>query len=82
MDDNVILHVGTAKFLLSHDEAMVICTTLNSSSRIENAWIKDVASEQSHVIKSPGFTSWVTPMTAIFQMELDSNMKALAEKNK
>ena len=82
MDDNVILHVGDRRFLLNVDEAMSICNTLNSASFIEKAWINNTPSDRSHVIKPPTHTAFVSPMTTIFQMELDSNMKALAEKNK
>lgn len=82
MDDNVILHVGDMRFLLSVDEAMSICNTLNSASFIDKAWMNNVPSDRSHVIKSPTHKAMVSPVTTIFQMELDSNMKALAEKNK
>lgn len=77
MDDNVILHIGSSRFLLTQDEAMTICTTLNSASRIESAWIKNTDSDKSNVIKPPGFASWVTPMTAILHMEIAQNMKIL-----
>jgi hypothetical protein len=79
--DEVILHINTAKFLLTPEEAMTICNTLNSASRIESTWIKGVDSDKSHVIKSPSFASWVTPMTTIFQMEITQNMK-LKEQEK
>ena len=82
MDDNVMLHVGDMRFLLSVGEAMSICTTLNSASFIDKAWINGTPSDMSHVIKSPTHKAMVSPVTTIFQMELDSNMKALAEKNK
>jgi len=75
MDDNVILHINSSKFLLTPEEAMSICNTLNSACRIEHAWIKGVESDKSNVIKPPGFATWVTPMTAILQMELAANMK-------
>lgn len=77
--DEVILHINTSKFLLTPDEAMSICNTLNSASRIEHAWIKGVESDKSNVIKPPGFATWVTPMTAILQMEIAANMKQIEE---
>ena len=33
MDDSVILHINSTKFLLTPEEAMSICNTLNSASR-------------------------------------------------
>jgi len=75
MDDNVILHISNSKFLLTPDEAMTICNTLNSANRIEQTWIKRVDSAKNNVIKPPGFATFVTPMTAILQMEITANMK-------
>jgi len=75
MDDSVILHISNTKFLLTPEEAMSICNTLNSASRIDHAWIKGVDSDKNNVIKPPGFATFVTPMTAILQMEITANMK-------
>ena len=75
--DEVILHINTSKFLLTPEEAMSICNTLNSASRIEHAWIKGVDSDKSNVMKPPGFATWVTPMTPILQMEITQNMKQI-----
>jgi len=75
MDDNVILHISNSKFLLTPDEAMTICNTLNSANRIEQTWIKGVDSDKNNVIKPPGFATFVTPMTAILQMEITANTK-------
>jgi hypothetical protein len=60
---------------LTPDEAMTICNTLNSANRIEQTWIKGVDSDKNNVIKPPGFATFVTPMTAILQMEITANMK-------
>ncbi len=54
---------------------MTICNTLNSANRIEQTWIKGVDSDKNNVIKPPGFATFVTPMTAILQMEITANMK-------
>jgi hypothetical protein len=80
MDDNVILHIGDKKFLLTQDEAIGICNTLNSASRIERVWIKDVPSEKCNIIKPPDFASYITPMTALMYMEVTQNMKTLENK--
>ena len=77
--DEVILHINTSKFLLTPEEAMSICNTLNSANRIEHVWIKGVESDKSNAIKPPGFATWVTPMTAIFQMEITANMKQIED---
>jgi hypothetical protein len=82
MDDNVILHVGDMRFLLGVEEALGICNTLNSANSIEKAWFNGTPSDRSHVIKPPAHKAMVSPMTTIFQMELEQNTKALEEKNK
>lgn len=81
MSDEYILFVGESKFLLGLDEAMQIATVLNSSQRIGTEWLKDVSSGRNHVVKQPDVSSaFVSPMTAIFRMELDANQKLLEAK--
>ena len=81
MSEELILFVGDSKFLLGLNEAMQIATVLNSAQRIGNDWIKDVPSGRNLVVKSPDVSSaFVTPMTAIFRMELDTNQKLLEQK--
>ena len=75
--DEVILHINTSKFLLTPEEAMSICNTLNSASRVEHVWLKGVDTDKSNAIKPPGFATWVTPMTTILQMEITQNMKQI-----
>jgi len=81
MSDEFILFVGDSKFLLGLNEAMQVATVLNSSQRVGNDWIKDVPSGRNHVVKQPDISSaFVTPMTAIFRMELETNQKLLEKK--
>ena len=81
MADEFILFVGESKFLLGLDEAMQIATVLNSSQRIGTEWLKDVSSGRNHVVKQPDVSSaFVSPMTALFRMELDINQKLLEAK--
>ena len=81
MSDEFILCVGDMKFLLNVDEAMQIATTLNSSQRVATEWLKDVPSGRNHVVKQPDISSaFVSPMTALFRMELDTNQKLLEAK--
>ena len=78
--DEVILHINTSKFLLTPEEAMSICNTLNSASRIEHVWLKGVDTDKSNAIKPPGFATWVTPVTTILQMEITQNTKLKEEE--
>ena len=81
MSDEYILFVGDSKFLLGLNEAMQIASILNSSQRIGTEWLKDVSSGRNNVVKQPDISSaFVSPMTAIFRMELDANQKLLEAK--
>ena len=81
MSEEFILFVGDTKFLLSLNEAMQVASILNSSQRIGMEWLKDVSSGRNHVVKQPDVSSaMVSPMTALFRMELDTNQKLLEAK--
>lgn len=81
MDEEFILFVGDAKFLLGLNEAMQVASVLNSAQRISTEWLKDVPSGQNHIVRQPSVESaMVAPMTAIFRMELDTNQKLLEAK--
>ena len=81
MDEEFILFIGDAKFLLGLNEAMQVASVLNSAQRISQEWLKDVPSGQNHIVRQPSVESaMVSPMTAIFRMELDTNQKLLEAK--
>lgn len=81
MSEEYILFVGESKFLLGLDEAMQIASVLNSAQRVGTEWLKDVPSGRNHVVKQPDISSaFVSPMTAIFRIELDANQKLLEAK--
>ncbi len=81
MSDEFILFVGESKFLLGLNEAMQVASILNSSQRIGTEWIASVSSGRNNVVKQPDVSSaMVSPMTALFRMELDTNQKLLEKK--
>jgi len=81
MSEEFILFVGDSKFLLDLNEAMQIASVLNSAQRIGTEWLKDVPQGRNHVVKQPDISSaFVSPMTTIFRMELDTNQKLLEKK--
>lgn len=80
-ESDYILHIGNQKFLLSLNEAVEIAGILNSSTRIEEEWMKDVPNGQRHVFKPPAVAAaYITPMTAHLRIEIDANMKTLEDK--
>ena len=73
MNDQVILVIGTSKYLLNLEEAFDVCRTLNGASRITQTWLK---SGNVEIIGEPEITSAsVVPMTAHYQFKLENNMK-------
>ena len=81
MSDEFILFIGDTKFLLGLDEAMQIASVLNSAQRVGTEWLKDIPSGRNNVVKQPDISSaFVSPMTALFRMELDANQKLLEAK--
>jgi hypothetical protein len=81
MSEEFILFVGESKFLLGLNEAMQIATMLNSAQRVGTEWLKDVPQGRNYIVKQPDISSaFVSPMTAIFRMELDTNQKLYEAK--
>jgi len=83
-EDQVILFIGDQKFLLDMDEALVISRILCGSSRITTTWLgQGHDNKNNSVIGEPDpKAATIAPMTGVMQIEIDTNMKVLAEKNK
>ena len=83
-DDQVILFIGDQKFLLNINEALDISRTLCSASRITTAWLGSAHENRNNiVIGEPDMkAATISPMTAVMQLDIDTNMKILEEKNK
>lgn len=83
MDEQVILFVGDQKFLLNIDEALSISRTLCSASRVTTAWLGSGNDTRNAVLGDPDpKAATLAPMTGVMQLEIDANMKLVAEKNK
>lgn len=73
MNDQVILVVGTNKFLMRNDEAMELCRVLNNCNRITTKWSTGGNKE---VIGDPADdASYVVPLTAYRRLILETNAK-------
>ena len=84
MDDQVILFIGDQRFLLDINEALNISKTLCGASRITTTWLgQGQDNKNNSVIGEPDpKAATIAPMTGVLQLEIDANMKVLAEKNK
>jgi hypothetical protein len=80
MDEDVILNVGSSRFILTLQEAMDLAMVINSCQRIGSKWAKNGSVT---VVEKPSNDScYISPITAIFRMELDSNARLIEEENK
>ena len=80
MDEEVILNVGSTKFLLNMSEAMEVAKVLNSCQTIGSRWLKN--GSVTCVQKPSNDVCLIAPMTGILRMELDSNERAIELENK
>ena len=79
MNEDVILNVGSNKFVITMDEAMAVAKVLNSCQRINSKWLKNGSVT---IIDVPSNEScYISPITAIFRMELDANAKLIEKEN-
>ena len=83
-EDQVILFIGDQKFLLSMEEAMDLSRILCGASRITTSWLGQGHENRSNtVIAEPDpKAATIAPMTGIMQLDIDTNMKILAEKKR
>jgi hypothetical protein len=80
MDEEVILNVGSSRFLLTMGEAMEVARVLNSCQRVGSKWGKNCS--LTVVEKPSNEACYIAPMTGIFRMELDANAKTIEEETK
>ena len=83
-EDQVILFIGDHKFLLGINEAMDISRVLCGASRITTTWLGQGHGDKNNsVVGEPDpKAATIAPMTGAMQLEVEANMKILAEKNK
>lgn len=83
-EDQVILFIGDQKFLLDMDEALVISRILCGASRITTTWLGQGHDNKNNTVmgEPDPKAATIAPMTGVMQIEIDVNMKVLAEKNK
>ena len=83
MDEQVILFIGDHKFLLGINEALDISRTLCGSSRITSTWLGTGNDSKNAIIGDPDpKAATIAPMTGVMQLEIEANMKAIAEKKR
>jgi hypothetical protein len=84
MDDQVILFIGDQKFLLGIGEAMDISRVLCGASRITTTWLGQGHDNKNNtVVGEPDpKAATIAPIAGVMQLEIDANMRIVAEKNK
>lgn len=80
MDEDVILNIGSNKFVITMDEAMAVAKVLNSCQRIGSKWLKEGSVT---IMEAPSNdATYISPITAIFRMELDANARLVEKEYK
>jgi len=80
MNDDVLVHVGERRFIVTMEEAMQVCSILCSASRITREW-SSAESKSVDMIAAPEMSSaYITPFTAILKLECEVNQKAKEAK--
>ena len=83
MDDQVILFIGDKKFLLNINEALGISRTLCGASRVTSTWLGSGNDNKNAILGDPDpQAATIAPMTGVMQLEIDANMKLVAEKKR
>lgn len=73
MDDQVLLVIGTNKFVMDLKTALEVTSLINGSSKIESKWLSSGSVE---VIGKPDYTSSViVPITGHMQLTFESNAR-------
>lgn len=79
MNDQVVLHIGDRRFLVSPDEAFNICNILCGASRITREWISR-ENNSAWMVSEPDIQSAViTPFTTHMMLDCDANRRAKEE---
>jgi len=82
LDELVILFVGDQKFLLNICEALDISKTLCSASRVTTTWMAGQDNKNAVLGDPDPKAATIAPMTGVMQLEIEANMKAIAEKKR
>lgn len=79
MDEQVLLIIGTQKFVMDLQTALEVAGTINGSSKVVGKWITGGSVE---IIDKPDYTSaTIVPITGHMQLIFESNAKDV-EKQK
>lgn len=81
MNDQVIIHIGDNKFLVTPEEGMQICEILCGASRIAKEWI-DREKTSAWMVGEPDIKAAViAPFTAHLQLECETNRRYKENKS-
>lgn len=79
MDEQVLLIIGTQKFVMDLQTALEVASIINGSSRVVGKWITGGTVE---ITDKPDYTSaTIVPITGHMQLTFESNAKDV-EKQK
>jgi hypothetical protein len=78
----VLLHVGSEKFVLSMSEAMGVCEILNACNRLGKEWNTAQSKNVTMFVKPDIESAYITPITALLRLEVEANEKEIMEQRR
>ena len=79
---DVLLHVGGEQFVMDIGEAMTICETLNACNQLGKEWNGMRSANVSMFVKPDIKAAFITPITALLRLEVESNAKEIMEQRR
>ena len=78
----VLLHIGGEQFVLDIEEALRVCETLNACNQLGKEW-NGVQSKNVAMFTKPDIkAAFITPITALLRLEVESNAKEIMEQRR
>ena len=78
----VLLHVGSEQFVMDIGEAMTICETLNACNQLGKEWNGVRTANVTMFVKPDIKAAFITPITALLRLEVESNAKEIMEQRR
>lgn len=78
----VLLHVGGEKFVMNISEAMSVCEILNACTRLGKEWNGAQSKNVTMFVKPDIEAAFITPITALLRLEVETNEKDIMEQRR
>jgi hypothetical protein len=73
----VLLHIGSEQFVMEIEEALRVCETLNACNQLGKEWDGMQSKNVTMFVKPDIKAAFITPITALLRLEVESNAKLI-----